>query len=133
MSRYISSLFIVGLLLPLSANAQQWNTEQQEVIDQLAECWDMWSPDGAPLSNDYTRRNWGFGSEDDLGWVDIRPVSITVDDDIAVLHFYGYNRVKTEDGDTVHEVKRTEVYRKTDGRWKMITGHATPVSSGDDD
>jgi len=159
MSRYISSLFIVGLILPLSANAQQWNSEQQEVIDHLTECWDFWSdnvdseggyaqwinecsipsntywwsPDGAPLNNDFTRRNWGVDSEKDLGWVDIRPVSITVDDDIAVLHFYGYWREKTEDGNTVHEAKRTEVFRRIDGRWKMIAGHSTPISSDDDD
>ena len=92
-----------------------------------------WSPDGAPLNNDYNRRNWSFGSEDNLGWVDIRPVSLTVSDDIAVLHFYGYWRFKTKDGDTVRESKRTEVYRKLDGRWKMIAGHATPVSSEDND
>ena len=143
------------LLLPASSQAQQWSDEEQEVLDHLVECWDIWmegiksgSPErwisecstpaltywvpnnGAPSYDnaENLRRNWGTFSEDDLGWVDIRPVSLTVIDDIAVLHFYGSWRIRTAEGETVNEAKRTEVFRRIDGRWKMIAGHSTPVT-----
>jgi hypothetical protein len=67
----------------------------------------------------------------DLGWVDIRPVSLSVVDDIAVLHFYGLWKAPGADGVQVTEAKRTEVFRRMDGRWKMIAGHATPVTAED--
>ena len=151
-------LLAIGALLlaPAPALAQQWSEDEQEVLDQLAECWDIWmegigsgSPerwmaecatpeltywpaqDGAPLKFEFDRRNWNLASATDLGWVDIRPVSLTVVDDIAVLHFYGYWRAPAADGERVTEAKRTEVFRRIDGRWKLMAGHATPVSVED--
>ncbi|MDH3458162.1 MAG: nuclear transport factor 2 family protein [Gemmatimonadota bacterium] len=136
--------------------AQEWSDEEQGVLDNLAECWDIWmegtktgsperwisecstpkstywpSANGAPLTNEFTRRTWGAISGRDLGWVDIRPVSLTVVDDIAVLHFYGYWRAATADGETITEAKRTEVFRRINGRWKLISGHGTPVTPAD--
>jgi len=144
------------LLVPGPSLAQQWSAEEQEVLDQLAECWDIWmegigsgSPerwlaecatpeltywpaqDGAPLNNEYTRRNWDMAAATDLGWVDIRPVSLTVVEDIAVLHFYGSWKAQAPEGERVTESKRTEVFRRIDGRWKLMAGHGTMVSPED--
>lgn len=153
----LGTLATIALLLaPTPSTAQQWSPAEQEVLDQLAECWDIWmegvgsgtpdrwmaecavpeltywpAQDGAPLNTDFDRRNWELAMATDLGWVDIRPVSLTVMDDIAVLHFYGYWRTPGPEGEQVTEAKRTEVFRRIDGRWKMIAGHATPVSSPD--
>jgi len=146
----------VPWILPSPSSAQQWSAAEQEVLDQLAECWDLWmegiragSPDrwyaectapgltywpaqdGAPLDTDFDRRNWDLAMAMDLGWVDIRPVSLTLTDDIAVLHFYGYWKTPAPEGEQVTEAKRTEVFRRIDGRWRLLAGHATPVSSGD--
>lgn len=52
-------------------------------------------------------------------------------DDVAVLHFYGYWRAPSGEGETVTEAKRTEIFRRIDGRWKLIAGHATPVNPAD--
>jgi hypothetical protein len=156
MFRVLLVLAFLLLSLPLAGAAQSYSAAEQEVLDQLAECWDLWmegtrsgSPegwiaqctvpeltywgaqDGAPLDNDFTRRNWDMASATDLGWVDIRPVSIQVMDDFAVLHFYGYWRAPGPAGEQVTEAKRTEVFRRMDGRWKMIAGHATPVDAAD--
>jgi len=156
LSRLVALAIGTLLLVPGPTLAQQWSAEEQEVLDQLAECWDIWmegtesgSPDrwmemcavpeltywgaqdGAPLNNDFTRRNWDMAMASDLGWVDIRPVSLTLMDDIAVLHFYGLWRAPASEGEQVTEAKRTEVFRRIDGRWKMISGHATPVSAED--
>ena len=126
---------VIALVLSsfVTATAQQWSPEQQEVIDNLEECWDIWqdnvksgspegwisecatpdltywvSSDSAPLNNDYNRRTWGVDSGTGGDWVDIRPISITVLDDIAVLHFYGYGREMTkEEGGKIREAKRT--------------------------
>ena len=151
-------IITAGLLwaLPLTASAQTYTAAEQEVLDQLAECWDIWmegvrsgSPDrwytqcaapeltywpaqdGAPIQSDFDRRNWDLASSMDLGWVDIRPLSLTVVDNIAVLHFYGYWKTPSEDGQRVTEAKRTEVFRRIDGRWKLMVGHSTPVSMED--
>lgn len=157
-ARAVAGTLVVSILFltPAPSSSQQWSPEEQEVLDQLAECWDFWmegigtgSPDrwiqectvpgftfwsaqdGAPGDNEFIARNWDMAQASDLGWVDIRPVSLTVLDDIAVLHFYGYWRAPGPDGEQVTEAKRTEVFRKVDDRWKMITGHATPVTMED--
>ncbi len=152
-------LLSVSLTLLASAApvfAQEWSDDEQEVLDNLAECWDIWmegvesgsperwisecstptmtywfAPDGAPGTNDVNRRTWETISRTDLGWVDIRPVSLTITDDIAVLHFYGYWRAATADGETITEMKRTEVFKQLDGRWKLMAGHSTPVTADD--
>jgi ketosteroid isomerase-like protein len=148
----LSSLAVSAPLL-----AQEWSSEEQEVIDTLAHCWDVWmegveagspdgwisecstptatywgAPDGAPNGNDFIRRNWEMIRTHDLGWVDIRPLSINVEDGVAVLHFYGYWRAPSADGgEIVTEARRTEVFRRIDGSWKLIAGHGTPVTPAD--
>lgn len=155
MRRSLATLAALGLTLVPGAAAQQWSAEEQEVLDHLAECWDIWMAgveagtptqwlsecstpsssywgfDGAPITNEFVQRTWGIISGRDLGWVDIRPVLLRVMDDVAVLHFYGYWRAPADGGETVTEAKRTEVFRKIDGRWKIISGHGTPVTAAD--
>lgn len=156
MKRMILTLTLLTLAVSQPLRAQQWSAQEQEVLDSLAACWDLWmegiesgSPegwivecttpgvtfwpaaDGAPLGLDFIRRTWGDISGRDLGWADIRPVRLTVEDDFAVLHFYGYWRAETPTGEIVTEAKRTEVFRKIDGRWKLISGHGTPVNPED--
>jgi len=154
----LAPLVLTLLALPFNPPllAQQWSSQEQEVLDNLTECWDIWmagirsgSPDqwisqctapgmtywgaqdGAPDDPASVRRNWEMISRQDLGWVDMRPVSLVIAGDVAVLHFYGYWRAPDGDGELVTEAKRTEVFRRLDGRWKMIAGHATPVSLAD--
>ena len=119
-------ILALGLLSPATSPAQQWSPAEQEVRRQLEECWASWmdgvksgSPerwfaecsvpqqtywpagDGAPLTRDFSRRNWDLAIAMDRGWVDIRPVLLTVMDDVAVLHFYGYWKVPGEQGETI--------------------------------
>jgi len=156
MRRLVLLVAVLGLSLSHPLLAQQWSSQEQEVLDHLAECWDLWmdgiragSPeewisqcstpaatywgaqDGAPNDNEFLRRTWKIISTQDLGWTDMRPVSLTVQGDVAVLHFYGYWRAPGTDGEIVTEAKRTEVFRRIDGRWKLMAGHATPVTLAD--
>ena len=59
-------------------------------------------------------RNWGMISTQNLGWVDLRPVALSVQGDIAVLHFYGLRRAPDGDAEVVTEAKRTEVLRRVE-------------------
>lgn len=145
-----------ALLLAQGVGAQTWTAQEQEVLDQLEECWDIWmegirsrspdrwirdcsapgmtfwwSADGAPSTNEWNVRNWELNAAADLGWADIRPVSLIVDGDLAVLHFYGYWRATSGDGEVLTEAKRTEVFRRLDGRWKLLVGHGSPVTMED--
>ena len=156
MKRLALLIALLGLSWGSPLVAQEWSSVEQEVLDDLAECWDLWmegirtgtpepwlsqcstpkstywgAQDGAPNGVDFLRRNWQVISAQDLGWVDMRPVSLAVDDDIAVLHFYGYWRAPGGEGEVVTEAKRTEVFRRVDGRWKMVAGHSTPVTLAD--
>jgi hypothetical protein len=152
MRRAMILALVGGLHLPSAVQAQQWSPEQEEVLQAVTDCWDLWmdgveqgSPDpwldncetddatfwvgneGVPqLSGaDFLRRNWGDEIGVDLGWVDLRPIVISVHDDVAVLHFYGYWR---RPGSGLEEWKRTEVWQMQNGRWRQWAGHATPVS-----
>lgn len=146
-------ILIVGiwLSLPRPVHSQQWSPEQQEVLQAVMDCWDLWmvavdqntpdpwldscetedatfwaAADGAPnlTGGDFLRRNWGHEIGVDLAWVDLRPIHIGVREDLAVLHFYGYWRLP---GPVLEEWKRTEVWRREDGQWKLWVGHGTPV------
>lgn len=139
-----------------NATAQQWSTEQQEVISALEGCWDIWmeglrsndpeewiskcstedatywwSVEGTPNGVDFLRRQWETFAKQDERWVDLRPVGIRVLGNVAIVHFYGYWQAPLDGRSVVTEAKRTEVFQKTDGQWRLIAGHSTPVSQAD--
>ena len=158
MRRMAPAALAFVFLLPMAAHAQQWTVEQQEVIEQLKTCWDIWedalqagdpSPwlercadpdltywadDAVPAGIEMQRRAWATWMESDYRWVDLRPLVVTIRDDIAIMQFYGYWNEKRPDGRVVTEAKRTEVFRKVNGRWLLLAGQATvppelPVSA----
>ena len=143
-------LLVVAVLLAGSASAQQWTSEQEEVITQLEECWDIWvvathdgSPDawidsctddfryrgdeiGAPNGVAELRRTWGEVVATDAYWVSLRPLDIRIIDDVAIVHFYGSWNEKQGEERVTQERQRTEVFHKEDGRWLLIAGHSQP-------
>ena len=151
MRNALTLVLVGGLYLTQPVRAQQWSPQQREVLQAVMQCWDLWmeaveqgtpdpwidncetedatfwaAADGAPnvTGGDFLRRNWGGEIGVDLGWVDLRPIYIGVRENVAVLHFYGYWRLP---GPQLEEWKRTEVWRREDGRWRQWVGHATPV------
>jgi hypothetical protein len=150
----------LSLLLALTAGgvaAQEWTPEQQDLIDHVRMCWDVWvealadetparweaacpidershwwwGPDGVPNTNEDVRRNWHITREVDVDWVSLRPVYVDMFGDVGVIHMYGYWRANTTDGTTVTEARRTEVFQRRDGRWVLIGAHSTPVTPAD--
>lgn len=149
--RFVVALaLLVGLSSATEVTAQNWSEAQQEVLDGMKRCWDLWmdavnsgSPeafqaqcqtddstfwlatDGVPATDrGFLGRGWGVEVGMDLAWLDLRPIHVAVDDDVAIIHFYGYWRFP---GPEVAEWKRTEVWRQVDGSWRQWAGHATPV------
>ena len=146
------SLFLIAaaFLIVAPAAAQQWTADQQEVISQLEECWDIWleaasegQPDawldrctddfrywgdetGAPNDAAMLRRLWSEIVQADEHWIELRPLDVRIVGDVAIVHFYGsWNGLEGEERVT-RERKRTEVFRKVDGRWLLIAGHSQP-------
>ena len=143
-------LAAAALLIVAPASAQNWTAEQQEVITQLEECWDIWvesanqgQPDawldrctddfrywgdetGSPNDTAMLRRQWTQVMEADEYWVQLRPLDVRIVGDVAIVHFYGaWNGL--EGGERLtRERKRTEIFRNADGRWLLIAGHGQP-------
>jgi hypothetical protein len=148
-------LGIVAVLIAVPVSAQQWTSEQTEVIDQLKECWDIWVEDLADTgpnawhdrcaTDDVSywnrgsiggvladTRSWDVVQQYEYKWVDIRPLSIKVYDDMAVVQFYGYWSETQGEGRVITEAKRTEVFVRVNNRWLLTVGHSelTPQPQG---
>jgi ketosteroid isomerase-like protein len=148
-----SILAAMALALAAPLSAQQWTAEQQEVITQLEECWDIWvgalnegRPDawldrctddfrywgdevGAPNGSADARRTWTEVMEADEYWVSLKPLDIRVVGDVAIMHFYGSWNGREGDERVTLERKRTEVFRNVNGRWLLIAGHSQPTGN----
>ncbi len=145
-------------LVAAGAAAQEWSADQQDLIDHVRTCWDVWvealadetpdrwleacpidgrshwwwSADGAPASGlEDTKRNWQAIREIDDDWVSLRPIYVDIFGDVGVIHMYGHWRANTSEGTVVTEAKRTEVFQRRDGQWVFIGGQNSPVSSSD--
>ncbi len=151
------TLTLFACLIGVPAGAQQWNADQQGLIDHVKTCWDAWvealsdetperffeacpideashfwwTADGAPDNSDGIRRNWHVIRETDDDWVSLRPIYVDIFGDVGIIHMYGYWRAKTPDGPVVTEHKRTEVLQRRDGTWVHIGAQGTPVTAAD--
>jgi len=158
MKKTIFLIFI--LLIPFAALAQNWTTEQQEVIDHIKSCWDGWVKaleeknfdiwaevcpfdedaaywftfSGTPaIGTGIQKRGLTGGlflKWKKVDWLDLRPISIKIDGDVALVHFYGVWVEEDYKGEVSQtEDKRFEVFRKKDGQWTFIGGMVTPVQA----
>jgi hypothetical protein len=65
-------------------------------------------------------------------WLDVRPINIKIDNDVALVHFYAFWIVEDYAGKTsMVEQKRFEVFRKKNGDWILLGGMVTPVPQDD--
>jgi len=70
-----------------------------------------------------------FGEKGD--WLDLRPISVKIDGDVALVHFYAIFIWENTKGEAKHiQQKRFEVFRRKAERWTLIGGMTTPVSQG---
>ena len=158
MRRWLIFASLVSLVgLPTSSAGQQWTAEEQGLLDNVKACWDSWmeavragDPEihfgkcpqvenssmwwtefGAPEGRQMVRRNFEQVVATDIDWLDIRPVAVRIWGDVGMVQFYGYWSARTPDGPAITEYKRTEVFRRVDGRWFFLGGQGTPASPAD--
>lgn len=152
--RRLPTLLIALILAPCAAFGQ-WSDAQREVVDNIKACWDIWvealaedtpdrwidncaekdyqywsAEDGTPRGVDEIRILWPSIRKTEEYWVSLRPVSIQLFDDIAVVHFYGAWSGIDGERRRLAEAKRTEIFRRSRGGWRLVAGHRTPI--GDD-
>jgi hypothetical protein len=114
MRKYFSLLFAGAVLLlmtPLASSAQEWNAEQQGLIDHVTACWDAWvdaladetpaqffdacpqderghwwwTADGAPEALVVgVQRNWHVIRETSDDWASLRPIYVDIFGDVGI-------------------------------------------------
>ena len=141
------------VLLTGSAMAQEWSAEQKEVIAHIKACFDaetralqeknpeLWlaafpceqdahhwvASQGAPeqLMESRTRiyaegLTWRLKK---VNWLDVRPLSVKIDGDVALVHFYDNWIIEDYQGKISQlENKKFLVFRKKSGRWTYLGG-----------
>jgi hypothetical protein len=147
MRRFVFAILALAFVLPLTAQAQQWNAEQQEVWDAVDACWDAPEVETymACIHDDFV--SWGTGSGVPANKTDVRPsvvrrfeiyedvwsymkpVSIDVRGDMAIVLYVStyVQREKATGEETTTTTNWTEVFERNGNRWQLIVDHGTVV------
>ena len=136
MRRLVFAVLALAFILPLTAQAQQWNAEQQEVWDAVEACWDAQEIENymACIHDDFV----SWGSSEDIPWnkTDVRaftarsieslddvwsyrkPLRIDVRGDVAVVLYVAtyINRNKATGEETTTTTNWTEVFERNGNR-----------------
>lgn len=148
-------LLALGLLY-LSASsltAQHWTAEEQEIIDLNQSCWNAWAAEDLDAiqrtCNEHVdARGWwtsdavpeigwlaangqrwldAFGPDDNWIYWEIRPLSVRIFEDTALIHFWATDTHETNAGArTTQTRKQLNIWKRIDGRWTWIGGMAVP-------
>lgn len=149
MKRMLFTVCILGIILSSNLLAQNWNEEQQQILERVKTGWTLWQE--AVLKKDYSIWLNGFEPCDDwqgwwitdgglwnteaekrtfdnqvkrlkdFYWEIVQPLSIQVYDDMALIYFYVTFNEQDQDGKWVRLInKRLEVYRKLNGKWRWL-------------
>lgn len=149
MRNFSPIILIAAVTFSQTSSAQQWSSQQKEIIQHIQSCLDTWRgkdfdrwlsvchPDsgaifwntnnGSPNRLEYWRKTalaqW---NQTQYLYSEMRPLEILVYRDVAIVHYY-YVSGYMLDGQRVNsEQKRMEVFRKVGGRWNVIGGMFSP-------
>ena len=140
-------VLILCFIFPITASAQHWTADEQEVLDQIKKGFDVWEKavqakdlniwlDNFQPADDFTGwwtsdgSLWTLEEEkrsfdewvkgiNNYYWVNVQPLSIKVYGDIALAYYYVTYNIEDKTGKATRmEDKRLEVYRKEDGIWR---------------
>lgn len=146
-------LILVALLsiLPVRAAAQHWTPEEQEIIALNQACWDAWAAqdldavrrtcnehedgrswvtsEAAPgigwFEKNAERHAAAFNRRSQWLYWEIRPVSVRVFGDTALIHFWATRTMEEQDGSvTTFSHKQLNIWQRVEGRWAWIGGMA---------
>jgi hypothetical protein len=134
-------MLVSAAIFPIGLFSQEWSQEQKEawaVIEKIYNAWEKRDVDGY-LS--YLHKNFiGWYDNDPLplnkeslrGWEnhwlsttqiirnEIRPVSIAITADTAIINYYATSLRKDEQGNKLAHHKWTDVLKKEDGKWLVL-------------
>ena len=147
----LSLLVTLCFLFPQPVPAQHWTAEEQEIIDLNQGCWDAWAaedldavrrtcnehpdartwwtPEAAPGIGWFEKNaeRWGasFHPRDKWLYWEIRPLSVRIFNDTALIHFWALDAHEDAQGETTtHTWKMLNIWQRIDGRWTFIGGMA---------
>jgi len=150
MRRTILALTVIAFLFPLTASAQQWSAEQQEVWDAEVACLNAglddiparkacihpefkgWGVNGAvPVAVNEAELDYYF-AHNELKTIRATPLNILVDGDFAVIQLVVHSTSSNDGGpDNSSTVAWTDIMKRDDGKWRWISDHGHRL--GDDD
>lgn len=143
--------FMLAAILPMTASAQNWTSDEQSLIDAIEHCWDRaannmstqvmmdacrpteatiywWTPQTAPNN---VVSSWIQGLR--AAWnrtllsQDLRPIRVQVDGDFGFIYFHGIRLWALDDGTRETESWRGfEVWKRTAAGWSFYGGTGTP-------
>jgi hypothetical protein len=133
--------------LPTTAVAQDWTSEQQEVIDFAEGCWTTWATEdwatyaqACPMDPDarywdmnesvpnYGHRSWQRFSEAmwpnmDAPYYEHRPIAVQIFEDVATYYFFAtYFNLDNEGVVSTFTQHELAVLQRRDGDWVLIGG-----------
>ncbi len=147
MRRTILAVLAIAVFSPLTAQAQQWTAEQQEVWETLEACWDAkdlettmgcihddyvaWPMDGGvPLNKVDLRASMeGFFATQEAVWAYRKPLSIDVRGEVSTVIYVvdWVSRYLVSGEETSGTTNWTEVFVKNGDRWQLLADHGTEV------
>lgn len=147
MHRTLVAVLALGVFLPLTAQAQQWTAEQQEVWEFEEACWasqDLesnmacfhddffgWGTDSPLPTSKADRRPFfarRFETQESV-FLYLKPLAIHVHGDVAIVVYFAVNTLKNKASgeETTYVDRWTDICLKEGSRWMWIADHGSPV------
>ena len=150
MRRILGVVLAFVLVVPFTAQGQEWSAEQTEVWTWEVACWDSSALEStmACFHEDFV--GWGVGSDSpttkadripsfaesfettERVSTDLKPLAITLHGNTAILVYQAttVTRNKETGEETTAQERWTDIALKEGGRWFWIADHGTAVEGG---
>ena len=151
LTKSILIVLCITLLSSAQLFGQEWSADQEEVWQALENWFELEKNNDvegikALIHEDFVGWGWGsyatYGHAEMLKWANhihpkgtkiidtnLKPMEILVIGDVAVLHYYR-NIFKMVDGkETEEESQLTNVWKKEGGKWMLIAGTGSILST----
>lgn len=149
MSRVPCAVLALVLMLPLTAQGQEWTAEQEALWAWEVACWETkdiesnmacfhedfvgWGADSSVPTNKEDRRVTharGFETSDQI-YLFIKPLAIKIHGNTAVLEYLVTytSRDKRTGSETTYTEQWTDVALRENGQWAWIADHGTPIEA----
>ena len=141
----------VILVISTSVICQEWSAEQQEVwelSERMEKFWierdldgymsclhenfiGWYGEDPLPIDKKSLRNGESYNLSHQKIHIDkIKPVSITVTDNVAIVNFYKTTRREDENGNRLTYRKVTRICIKENGKWLILGNRAAAINEG---